>query len=65
MTNQRNGMVITIMVTCKHLGVEVKRTKVLLCYNYQNDIINEEEDIIFTIEPKLFFIGTISLLDTF
>jgi hypothetical protein len=53
------------MVTYKHLGVEVKRTKVLLCYNYQNGIINEEEDIIFTIEPKLFFIGTISLLDTF
>jgi hypothetical protein len=35
-----------------------------LCYNYQNGITNEEEDIIFPIEPKLFSIGTISLLQT-
>jgi hypothetical protein len=34
----------------------------LLCYNYQNGITNEE-DIIFIIKPKLFLIGTISLLD--
>jgi hypothetical protein len=36
---------------------------VLLCYDYQNGIINEE-DIMFAIEPKLFSIGTISLLET-
>jgi hypothetical protein len=66
MTNQRNGMVKAIMVIYKHLGIEVKKIKMLLCYNYQNGIINEkEEDIIFTIEPKLFFIGIISLLNTF
>ncbi len=53
------------MVTYKHLGVEVKWTEVLLCYNYQNGIIDEKEDIKFIIEPKLFFIGTISLLDIF
>ncbi len=35
-----------------------------LCYNYQNGIINEKENIIFAIEPKLFSIGTISLLET-
>jgi hypothetical protein len=58
-------MVRTIMVTYKHLGVEVKWTEVLLCYNYQNGIIDEKEDIKFIIEPKLFFIGTISLLDIF
>jgi hypothetical protein len=35
-----------------------------LCYNYQNGITDEEEDIIFAVEPKLFSIGTISLLET-
>ncbi len=34
----------------------------LLCYNYQNGIANEE--VIFVIELKLFSIGTISLLET-
>ncbi len=32
-----------------------------LCYNYQNGIINEKEDIIFATEPELFSIGTFSL----
>jgi hypothetical protein len=36
----------------------------LLCYDYQNDIIDEEENIIFTIELELFSIGTINLLST-
>ncbi len=36
----------------------------LLCYNYQNGITNEKEDIIFATEPKLFLIGTISLHET-
>ncbi len=35
----------------------------LLCYNYQNGII-DEEDIIFDIELELFSIGTINLLET-
>jgi hypothetical protein len=35
---------------------------VLLCYNYQNGITDEEEDIIFVTKPKIFSIGTISLL---
>jgi len=37
---------------------------VLLCYNYHNGIIEEEKDIIFTIELKLFSIGTINLHET-
>jgi hypothetical protein len=37
---------------------------VLLCYDYQNGITNEEEDIIFATKPKLFSIGIISLLET-
>jgi hypothetical protein len=36
----------------------------LLCYNYQNDITYEEENIIFTTELELFSIGIINLLNT-
>jgi hypothetical protein len=46
------------------LGSEVKRPKVLLCYDYQNGITDEKEDIIFTIEPILFSIGTMNLPET-
>jgi hypothetical protein len=31
----------------------------LLCYDYQNGITHEKEDIIFAIKPKLFSIRTI------
>ncbi len=41
-TIQGNGIVKTI-ITTKHLEGEVRRPKVLLCYNYQNGITNEEE----------------------
>jgi len=59
-TIQRNGTVRTITIT-KHLGGEVRKPKVLLCYNYQNGITDEEEDIIFVIKLELFSIGTINL----
>jgi hypothetical protein len=49
---QGNGTIKTIKIT-KHLGGEVRKPKVLLCYDYQNGIIEEEEDI-FAIEPNLF-----------
>jgi hypothetical protein len=62
-TIQGNGTVRTIIVT-KHLGGEVRRPEMLLCYNYQNGITNEKEDRIFAIEPKLISIGIISLLET-
>jgi hypothetical protein len=35
------GQFKTIILT-KHLGGEVKRLEVLLCYNYQNGITSEE-----------------------
>jgi hypothetical protein len=60
-TIQGNGIVITITIT-KHLGGEVRRPKMLLCYNYQNGITNEKIYIIFATKPELFSIGTISLL---
>ncbi len=37
------------------MGIKVKMPKVL-CYNYHTGIIDEEEDIIFAIELKLFYI---------
>ncbi len=43
------------------MGGEVRRPKMLLCYDYQNGITDEEKNIIFALEPKLFSIGTISL----
>jgi len=45
------------------LGGEVKRLKVLLCYDYHNGITNEEY-IIFAIELELFPIGIINLSTT-
>ncbi len=42
------------------MGGEVRKLKVLLCYNYQNGII-DEEDIMFVIELELFLIGMIRL----
>jgi hypothetical protein len=59
-TIQGNGTVKTIIVT-KYLGGEVKRLEDLLSYDYQNGIIDEEENIIFAIEPELFSIGIINL----
>jgi hypothetical protein len=47
-TIQGNGIIKTIIVT-KRLGGEVRKPKVLLCYKYQNGII-DEEDIMFLIE---------------
>lgn len=42
MTIQRNGTIRAVVVT-KHLGIDVKQPKVLLCNNYQNGITDEEE----------------------
>jgi len=61
-TIQGNGKVKTIIIT-KHLGGEVKRLEVLLCYDDQNGIIDEEENIIFVTKPNLFSIETISFLE--
>jgi len=45
-TLQGNGIIRTIIIT-KHLGGEVRKVELLLCYNYQNGITNEEKNIIF------------------
>jgi hypothetical protein len=41
-TIQGNGTVKTITMT-KHLGTNLKRPKVLLCFDYENGITYEEE----------------------
>jgi hypothetical protein len=46
------------------LGNEIKTPKMLLCYDYLNDIIDEEEDIIFPTKQELFSIRIISLHET-
>jgi hypothetical protein len=46
------------------LGGEVRKPKMLLCYDYYNGITYEKEDIIFVTKPKLFSIRTISLPKT-
>ncbi len=49
-----------ILVT-KHLDVNTKQPKVLLYYDFANDITNEEEEIFFQEELELFTIRTITL----
>ncbi len=61
-TIQWNGM-IKIITIIKHLGNKITRPKELLCYNYQNVITYDKENIIFATKLKLFSIGTISLRD--
>jgi hypothetical protein len=46
----------------KHLGINMKRQEVLLCFDYQNGITYEEKKRMFTCELELFSIGTINLL---
>jgi len=53
-TIQGNGIVKIIIIT-KHLGDEI-RPEMLLCYDYQNGITHEEEDIIFAIKLEWFSI---------
>jgi hypothetical protein len=45
------------------MGGDVRRQVLLLCYNYQNGITSEEENIMFATKLELFSIGTINLLD--
>jgi hypothetical protein len=62
-TIQGNG-IIKIITIIKNLRSKVRRPKVLLCYNYQNGIINLGKKIIFATKPKLFSIGIINFPKT-
>jgi hypothetical protein len=43
----------------KKLGVQTKRPKVLVCYDFHFGIADEEEDVMFATKLELFSIGTI------
>ncbi len=58
---QGNGTIRTIPVT-KKLGAPTKCLKTLVCYGFHFRISNEEEDLMFATEPRLFLIGTITIL---
>ncbi len=45
----------------KHPCINMKRPKVLLCFDYQNGITYEEKYLIFVNELEIFSIGTIGL----
>jgi hypothetical protein len=46
-TIQGNGIIKLITIT-KHLSIDTKWPKVLLCYDFQHGITNDEEDVMFT-----------------
>jgi hypothetical protein len=47
---QALALAVSPRLGLRHLGSEVRTPKVLLCYDYQNDI-TDEEDIIFATKP--------------
>ncbi len=47
----------------KKLRAETKRPQILVCYDLMEGLTYEEKDMIFEIEPELFSIGTIALLE--
>jgi hypothetical protein len=55
------GTVRTIHVT-KKLGVQTKRPKVIVCYDFHFEISIEEKDVMFATKLDLFSIGIITLL---
>ncbi len=57
-TKQGTCTIKTIHVT-QILGVQTKRPKVLVCYDFHSKIFDEEEDMIFGTKLDLFSIGTI------
>jgi hypothetical protein len=59
---QGNGIIRTISAN-KKLGAKTKRPRILVCYDLLEGLINEEEDLIFDTELKLFSIGTITILE--
>jgi hypothetical protein len=57
-TIQGIGIVRTILVI-KKLGVQTKRPKVLMCYDFHFGILNDKKDVMFAMKLGLFSIGTI------
>jgi hypothetical protein len=57
---QINGTIKTISIN-KKLGAKTRRPQILVCYDLLEGLIDEEEDLIFEREPKLFSISTITI----
>jgi len=57
-TVQGNEIVRTISIN-KKLGTKTRKPQVLIFYNLLEGLIDDEEDLIFEIELKLFLISTI------
>lgn len=45
----------------KKLGVQTNQIEVLVCYDFQSGIFDEEDNLMFAIKPELFLIGTIAI----
>lgn len=52
-----------IITITKHLGNDTKWPKIIVCYDFQLRITNDEEGIMFMAKLKLFSIGTIVQLE--
>jgi hypothetical protein len=59
---QGNGIIKTMSIN-KKLGAKTKRPQIFVCYDLLKGLIDEEKDLILEIEPKLFSICTIIILD--
>jgi len=57
-----NGTIHTITIT-KHLDSNTKCLEILLCYDFVNEITNEEKDVLLVVKLDLFTISTITLLE--
>jgi hypothetical protein len=58
---QGTSTVRTILVI-KNFGAPIKRLEMLICYDFHSRIFDEEGDLMFATEPRLFLIGTITIL---
>jgi hypothetical protein len=59
---QGYGTIRTISIN-KKLGAKTRNPQILIYYDLLEDLIDEKEDLIFETKPKLFSIGTITILD--
>ncbi len=55
--------IIKTITRTKHLGNDINQPKIIVCYDFQLEITNDGEDIMFMAEFKLFSICTIVQLE--
>jgi hypothetical protein len=47
-------MHLAIIIVTKHLSSDIKQQEVLMCYDFQHGIIDDEKDIMFITKVTLF-----------